>query len=154
VIAQHRARCNGFPHVPDEDLVAALKVNRHAIVLMDSDRRAQADALKPRVERVGKEAEESGAFPWVTDGKEVKNYLPVEALRLALSKPDLESPGQHDDGYAHTERSPDKMALARIVLPHLSSEQLANTLDLKTRLNEVVGLIRQWNGLPAEATSA
>jgi putative ATP-dependent endonuclease of the OLD family len=63
--------------VPDNDLVAAMQVNRHAIIMMDSDRRSPDAALKPRVQRVCEEAEKSGAVAWVTSGREVENYIPV-----------------------------------------------------------------------------
>ena len=133
--------------VPDEDLVSALKVNRHAIVLMDSDRRSADSPLKPRVQRVCEEAEKSGAFAWVTAGREVENYIPTEALRQSLKRPDLDTPAQYVDVYEHIGRARDKVGLARLVTPHITKDVLAETHDLGQQLDRVCRLIREWNGV-------
>jgi putative ATP-dependent endonuclease of the OLD family len=138
------------PEVPDNDLVSALKVNRHAIVLMDSDRRSQDDPLKARVQRVCDEAGRNGAFAWVTSGREVENYIPIEALRPALKRPDLEAPAQFGNVYEHIGRAgADKVDLARLVTSHFTLAMLAATRDLVEKLESVCRLIRQWNGLSA-----
>ena len=67
----------------DEDLVAALRVNRHAIVLMDSDRRA-GDELKARVQRVCDEAARSEVDAWVTVGREVEKAVTGEDLAVCF----------------------------------------------------------------------
>jgi hypothetical protein len=131
-----------------DDLVSALKVNRHAIVLMDSDRRAADDPLKERVRRVSEEAETSGGCAWVTAGREVENYIPDDALRLGLNVPSLMAPGLYDDVLEHIGRSGDKPGLARLVVPHISRDMLARTRDLGPQLDRVCQLIRGWNGLP------
>jgi hypothetical protein len=133
--------------VPDDDLVSALRVNRNAIVLMDSDRRGPNDALKKRVQRVSEEAGRSGAFAWVTAGREVENYIPMEPLRSALNKADLDTPPQYADVYDHIGRSRNKVGLARLVTPYITRDTLETTHDLGQQLDRVCRLIRQWNGM-------
>jgi putative ATP-dependent endonuclease of OLD family len=134
-------------NVPDEALVNALRVNRHAIVLMDSDRREASTPLKPRVERVRKELEGQEGIAWVTAGREVENYIPLEALRAAFERSDLSPPGPFEDVFAHLGSNRDKkMDLAHNVIEHFTKEQLQRTHDLAAKLDQVCKQIRAWNG--------
>lgn len=42
----------------------------------------------------------------------------------------------------------DKGTFAERVLPLITKEGVANTLDLKDRIEEACKVIRRWNGLP------
>ena len=46
---------------------------------MDSDKKGLEHPLKPRVDRIVKELEPHG-FAWVTEGKEVENYIPIKGF--------------------------------------------------------------------------
>jgi hypothetical protein len=138
---------------PDEELVAALRVNRNAIVLMDSDGRAVDSPLKARVQRVREEAQRSGTCDWVTAGRTVENYIPTGAMRLALNDPGLGEPGQYADVFEYTGRSNDKVRLAGLVIPRITREMLGSVYDLAEQLDRVCRANREWNGLPEPADS-
>lgn len=138
--------------VAAEELVTAIRVNRHAIVLMDSDRRTAEDGLKLRVERVTGEVQKSGGIAWVTEGREVENYIPADAFLHARKGRTIEPPGKYADvfhalGYKNRDDYP-KIPLAKRVTPHITKEMLAATLDLAVKLTLVCRKIREWNGLP------
>jgi len=130
-----------------EALVTALKVNRHAVVLMDSDCREKQDSLKERVERVCAELNGTGGVAWVTAGREVENYIPITALREGMGKPELPDPGQYGDVFEHLpsykKRKPE---LAHRIISTLTKELIAATYDLGEQLTKVCNQIRAWNG--------
>lgn len=64
-----------------EEMIQDLRINSHAIVLMDSDKRKEDDSRKTHVERVVGEVGKVGGIAWVTAGREVENYMPGAALK-------------------------------------------------------------------------
>jgi len=65
--------------VPDE-LIHILKINQNAVVVMDSDRKQGCGPLNKTKQRVREECERSGGICWVTDGREIENYLPERVV--------------------------------------------------------------------------
>jgi len=138
-----------------EEMIQALRVNSHAIVLMDSDKREEDSALKTHVERVVGEVGEVGGVAWVTAGREVENYIPCAALNALYGKDDVDLPDQYADFYQQLEGiqqgqgyyRDQKVRFARRVSPHITREGIGETLDMTARLDEVCKKIREWNGL-------
>jgi hypothetical protein len=134
-----------------EEMVQSLRINRHAVVLMDSDRGKPEDALKDRVQRVANELRSCGGIPWVTAGKEVENYIPVSAFQEMFENGQLPGPTQYSDVFTYLEsnghRSTDKVRLARAVCPKMTKDMLAETLDFEQTLNSVCEQIRKWNDM-------
>jgi hypothetical protein len=133
------------------DRIEALRINRNAIILMDRDAAATPSGLKPRVERVSSEMRSHGGLAWITKGREVENYIPVEALRLFLEEPEL-APQEEDVSVFELIRdsgkgsfSDRKPELAVKICECLEPAMLDGCLDLKDRLKEVCLLIRKWN---------
>ena len=63
-----------------DDLIRILITNRKALVVMDKN-----DKLTETQERVLKECEEKGVVSWVTEGREIENYLSQSSIKKALS---------------------------------------------------------------------
>jgi hypothetical protein len=77
--------------VPEEDeaeldLTPLLKMNQHSVMVMDSDRREPGDALGPSKGRITSECQTSGSVCWLTDGREIENYLPLDAVSAAYAE--------------------------------------------------------------------
>ena len=138
------------PDVPDNALIDGLKVNRNAIIVMDSDRRKGTDNLKPRVQRVCEEAVSSGSYAWVTAGREVENYIPWEVLKQWVERVPVRPPGKCRDVFELLPPSyrKKKPALAHKVREHLTKDSIISTLDLGQRLQDVCERIQKWNGMP------
>lgn len=134
-----------------QDMIAAIRVNRHAIVLIDSDKDAATSSLKKHAERLKEEIERAEGYTWITAGREVENYIPesvLASLEEGLSPP--------SDSYFRIpalvakHRGVEeirKVDLANAVCPSLTKANLAATLDLAERLDEVCEQIRRWNRL-------
>ena len=110
-------------------------------------------ALKKAIEEMG-----SHARIWVTDAKEVENYIPGEAIRKVFENEKLPDIGQYErfykaDGeagedYWHkhsSKRTFDKVELAMDVVPHLDKVSLDGRFDLASQMAQICDLIGKWN---------
>ncbi len=132
-----------------EKLIEATRICRHSIFIADSNRSsAKADADKHAI-RIAEEVDRIGGFSWITVGREIENYLPVELVANAANT-SLEKLSRYADIYKairavrgnKTEMS--KIVLANRVIPQLAKENMYLD-DLKERLTEVCKSIGQWN---------
>ncbi len=64
----------------DKDLVEALSIARNFAVYMDSDRHTKTDELKARVIRISAEVVRNDGIAWVSDCREIENYIPQTVL--------------------------------------------------------------------------
>ena len=138
--------------VSDDERIEALKINRNAIVLIDSDKKDCGDeALKARVDRVAREVETMGGIAWITAGKEVENYIPDTVLELLLEKPGIRPKTNFTNIFTliksngKSDYSVRKVELADKVCQALTREMIEGHLDLPSRLDEVCSKIVAWN---------
>ena len=142
-----------------EELIRILRIAQNSIVVMDSDRSGPGGRLNRTKERVKKESEDSGGYCWVTDGREIENLLPVEAVVRAVKdhseidvKLKIEKyapfPDQLDKAIVaaggeelHYERN--KVRFSGLFSENMAASDLSSNLS-KT-LKEVVSKIRFWN---------
>ncbi len=134
-----------------EDLLAALKLSRNALLLVDSDRSEPDGKLKPNTDRLIKEIETRGGYAWLTAGREVENYIPQSLLKekWQVENDSLEFADVLDLIRVRkgNSTSPNKASIARDVCKSLTREQLESMLDMKGRLDAVCQRIRDANGI-------
>ncbi|WP_224549136.1 ATP-dependent nuclease [Mesorhizobium sp. CA16] len=141
-------------------LISLLSLNRNAALLMDSDRhlgkpaRDGKPARKPRMNlngtktRLKDELSTMGGYVWVTEGREVENYISNSLMARATGI------GAVDVGpYETVIESPalnafngDKIAFAHRVAELAKKEDLSGHLDLATMLAGLCDEINGWNG--------
>jgi putative ATP-dependent endonuclease of OLD family len=68
-----------------ENEISILRVNRNAILLMDSDKKARATRINDTKKRMKKEIDEIGGYSWITKGKEVENYISLKCFKAEIS---------------------------------------------------------------------
>jgi hypothetical protein len=68
---------------PVDDLVQVLRINHHSVVMMDRDGNTETDVLNAHKGRILQELGPDSC--WVTQGREVENYLRPELVRGYLS---------------------------------------------------------------------
>ena len=151
---------NDIPAIDPDALVKALRINRNAIFLADSDRKSESDDLKKHVLHIQKEVTDNGGIAWVTNGREIENYIP-DPLLPTLLDPEKEVgtvdlPGQYGcvfkflsecNGVKKATISGKKVKIAHKIAIQLTKEMLATKFDLRQRLDEVCKKLREWNGL-------
>lgn len=148
------------PNEAEADLVNLFSANSNFFVICDSDRTSKSGKLKDRVQRIRDEVMKiSNAMIWITEGKEIENYLPgsvlKDALELTRVVEDPEAyerffPAQKKDGSSYAEKQlgithVDKIDLAIRCRPHMSKEVLAPRFDWNERMVSVIEKIAQWN---------
>lgn len=144
----------------DDELVNLLHVNPRVMVVCDSDRTAHGRHLKPRVRRIRAEIERiPGAGIWITECKEIENYLPGsvigKALDLARAPRDPEQfeaffPSKKPNGSSYLEKACgsaayDKMDLAVAARRSMTLDAMTPRFDWKVRMEQLVATIRKWN---------
>ena len=143
------------PYVDEDEAVKILRVNRNAIVIIDSDRRKPRQKINATKRRIISEIEQVGGMAWVTAGKEVENYVPVCTLQRLFPASDLPPLGQYADirDYLNAvkagegdrfERS--KVLFAKKVVPHIDRDGLESVLDLERKIATAYMHIVRWNG--------
>lgn len=62
------------------DLLNVLRINRHSAFIADSDADDATSAPNNTKQRIKEEIEKDGGFFWMTEGREVENYIPSRVL--------------------------------------------------------------------------
>ncbi len=68
----------------DHNFINILHVSRNSILIMDSDRANENDKLSSDKERIIKECESNKIKCWVTNGREIENYLSPPVIAKTL----------------------------------------------------------------------
>lgn len=150
-------------HDPDVDeFISLRRLNRHLIVMIDSDKKnrsAKVNMTKVRVQNELSSDDQPG-FAWITSGRTVENYVPSGFLNKVL---DTHFPNhelqQNVDKWSDVLRpidpkktGPDKVKTARYIVDGWSGG--LNYLDLKKQVLLVTNLIRNANGHPPLSKNA
>jgi len=75
---------------PDDDVVddfiSLRRLNRRGVIVIDSDRAKKGARINQTKSRLKDEFDSGPGYAWITDGREVENYLPTEQIKGALNK--------------------------------------------------------------------
>jgi hypothetical protein len=131
------------------DFIALQRLNRHVAIVIDSDKRKPDDSLNATKRRVIEEIEKTHGLGWVTEGREIENYVQTSTLKsvLATVHPSTsfkQSKTQWDCSYESENSksfSADKIAIARAAVATINLD----VLDLRTQVNRLVEFIKLAN---------
>jgi putative ATP-dependent endonuclease of OLD family len=118
-----------------ERLIPALALSRHAFVVMDSDRRKKGQKLREAKVRV-----EQAAESWITQGREIENYIPAAVLEALAGQ----GVGQFELVAGKIKKGKNKKDFALGLAPLIDSTNW-RTLDLQERISGLVKRIESWN---------
>jgi len=136
------------------DGVPILNLNRHAVILIDSDKKCEDAPLNDTTKRIISEIQGVGGIAWVTRGREIENYIPAESLSQLYGRQDIPQVGPYDDFFDYlnsiskndsTLYSKKKPLLAGKIIPHLTRQNISQVLDLADQLESICQQIRDWN---------
>lgn len=135
-----------------EEFISLRRINRNMVVVMDSDRSKKGDKLNPTKIRIRDSFhDQESSYAWITDGREIENYIDPTALREAIKASHRGTPRRMFDRYARCLRIRDesgnykeanKMKVAKHVIeqaPNLS------VLDLRKQMRKLINFIRKAN---------
>ncbi len=149
------------PEDADETFVNLLRLNHNIAVICDGDRTTDTGAgskIKKRVQRIKKEVKQiPGAFLWVTDAKEIENYIPGSVWAKVYKTSGVPDPekyatfptsGLEEEDFVQKNlkrKSFDKCEFAMKAVGHLTREALSSRFEMEDKMISLVEQIRTWN---------
>ncbi|MGP0629313.1 ATP-dependent nuclease [Nitrospina sp. 32_T5] len=137
-----------------EEFISLRKINRNISILIDSDKSGQGTQINKTKKRVRDEFNKGPGFAWVTNGREIENYIDPNLYLRAVKNvhpkaKKLLKTGKFDHiWYFSTGRgkpkSADKVKVAREVI---KSPANLNRLDLAQNVKRLVKFIKDSNGI-------
>lgn len=138
--------------VDDEqkELINVLITNRNAAIIIDSDKRSSHTPINNTKKRVREEFEKYQAFCWITQGKEIENYIPYTAIEQTYNKKLDKQCGQYElfPDYINSVRPNfcnEKVIFAQKVCRYISVENCSGILDLEKQMRKLIETIKKWN---------
>lgn len=136
-----------------EEFIQLRRLNRNAVVVMDSDKGKPQAKINLTKKRIKSEFDgQDAGFAWITAGREIENYVdrsilvqaleavkPEYAVGAGVGKFDRAIP-MPDDGYRY-----DKLRVAREVA---TRDANLDVLDLRQKLVQLANFILHANGIP------
>ena len=130
---------------PDKNLIELLKINRNSFVVMDRDRSNPSDEVNETKQRIAKSFSESH---WITQGREIENYVPYEVYKRIVNSINVEFEPHMNNAYLNRlkrdKKVIDKMEFARRVTSDNANCDFS-VLDLEKQIDKVVMFIDNSN---------
>lgn len=147
------------PAEEETELANLFRVNPNIVVVCDGDRETKKSRIKDRVRRIRKEVQEiPNAHIWITEAREIENYLPGSVLEKASGSRSLPDPGQYESFFPRKgtsnksyvearmkRKNVDKMELALSSAQRLTKDVMTGRFDWKDQIGEIVERIKSWN---------
>lgn len=131
-----------------KDFIDVLLTNKNSAILMDSDIKSEENkTINATKQRIVDEFSKNGDFCWVTEGREIENYLHENVINKKYPAIPRKRIGIYEDFkeyIADLEPSfeSNKVRFARSLEFKLEDLEI---LDLKERVAKLVDTIRKWN---------
>ncbi len=137
----------------DENLIEILKINRHAVIVIDSDITKDQPSINKTKERIKEEFKQNQMLCWITAGKEIENYVPYQAINSAFGC-SLVQCGMNElfpiyieqDDTSKKAFSRGKVSFASEVVKHITKDDSIQVQgsDLDQQIIELIMTIRGW----------
>lgn len=128
-------------------------INRNSAIIIDSDKTSEDKPLNQTKQRVMNEFNKNGGFVWITDGKEIENYIDKYDYLKALSniynrKININNDNKYSIITKYKKRNKeyqiDKIKVAKEIVKIDSKKKI---LDLDIKIKELVSFVKKCNGL-------
>lgn len=134
----------------EADLINIITTNRNAAIIIDSDKRYRSAKINSTKKRIIDEFDNLGMFHWVTQGKEIENYLPKQALEEMLDINIKKSCERYqlfpDYIKKYYKNFPSKkVPFANKIKEFITKDNSINILDLKKQIDKLYKQIQSWN---------
>ncbi|RWX45690.1 putative ATP-dependent endonuclease, OLD family [Candidatus Electrothrix aarhusensis] len=140
------------------DFISLRKLNNRGVIMIDSDKETARSRINATKRRLRDEFDEGPGHAWITEGREIENYLPAKQTEAAIKAVHPKAKGRGPFGkYDNTlkiqrargkETQANKVGVARYITESSEQPDLSN-YDLKAQLNKLMKFIRESN--PASA---
>lgn len=134
----------------ETELINILTTNRNAAIVIDSDKRYASASLNETKKRIIEEFTALNMFSWVTKGKEIENYIPVEAISDFTGKK-IDKQCQKYELFStyikpfYNSFEGKKVQFANQIKEYITTENSKEILDLNKQVLKLYDQIRLWN---------
>ena len=132
------------------DLINIITTNRNAAIIMDSDKTFKSAKINETKKRIIAEFDALSMFHWVTKGKEIENYLPMQAIEAMLDITIKKACTQYQlfpefiNKY-YKSFSNKKVPFANEIKEFITKENSIDIFDLKKQIEQLYKQIQKWN---------
>ena len=131
-----------------EGLISILTTNRNAAIVIDSDKRKKSERINKTKNRIKNGFESRNLMCWITQGKEIENYISARCVNETYSSHYKENVGQYDlfADYIYNIKpsfSNQKVTVAKELSKNINIED--NLLDLVKQIRRLYKEILKWN---------
>lgn len=140
-----------------ESWISLLNINRNMVVIIDSDKKSKQTKIRDTVKRIEREAKEMKTMCWITNGREIENYIPSDVVNQLFTLSGDHQVGQYDSFFEHLDDikgkgtgkkyMAKKVDLAEQASQYMTLENMANILDIDSKMKGLCAHIKDWNGL-------
>ena len=137
----------------ESELIKLFLANRNSILFMDSDKKKAKDHINKTKKNILEEFTESGSIVWITQGKEIENYLSRHVIKkeYGINKQigqfecigDFLNENKQNSKYGDKYTS-NKYKKSIDLVKHMTLEDI-DVLDLKEKIEQIVQKIKEWN---------
>ncbi|UQS16534.1 AAA family ATPase [Pseudomonas sp. HS6] len=142
---------------PDDDiqtLIAVQKLNQNLAFIIDSDKKKLADTINATKQRILDTLIERNGFCWVTEGREIENYIEPSLIEQALRVVCKNNFGKKSSAGAYKNslhfydkegviyKKADKVKIAHAITEHPANFTM---LDLDPRVDALIEFIKNSN---------
>ena len=133
------------------DFINLNRLNRNVAVVIDSDKRSATSKLNDTKKRIATELRQNHGLEWVTQGREIENYLDDKTYGDAMREMSCPLPNGYEDPYSDRcifMRDGKAVNLNKLKLAKVATETTPNidVLDLPEKLETLSAFIRKASG--------
>lgn len=140
------------------ELIQLFRANLHSIIVIDSDKTDAKKRINKTKQRIKKEFTQNQAIVWITQGKEIENYLSRNIFKKVYKV--NKQIGQYEKIEEFLNKNSRKKNMGNYYVTHKVSESISiadkmllediNTLDLEQQISTIVNQIKTWNGIQSD----
>ena len=136
-----------------DDFISLRRLNRRGVIVIDSDKANKSTRINSTKKRLQVEFDEGPGYAWITEGREIENYLPEDQVKDAIQKTKPSAkPISKFSKYENvlsikTKGNKDTQASKVDVARHIAASFGPDwkTLDLDKQIRKLVDFIRESN---------
>lgn len=136
-----------------EDFISLRRLNRRSVILIDSDRDKPRKRINATKKRLRSEFDLGPGFAWITEGREIENYLPPDFLKKAINctKPSAKinsTFGKFENTLSIITKGKKKAQASKVdVAKHITEKTSVDLsiLDLKMQIKKLTCFIEDSN---------
>jgi hypothetical protein len=137
------------------DFIELRRLNRHMGIVIDSDKKSEDDEINDTKKRVKEEFDKGSDFVWITQGKEIENYLKPELIKetlIGLYGEDIEIAefSIYENCIKFCKKGEDQYKVAdkvKLASRIVEKETDLSVLDLNDKIDSLTNYIRESNGM-------